>query len=151
MTDYPQERKNEIKDIIVKQFLNDYTTIMRVGLGIREDYHYFDMIKVEVKTDEGSYQGYSMALLKFWNQYYIAQWGWGSCSGCDALEAADDDADRLVDLVLDYQSSISPKLKDKFEVFEYIVKEKINSYNKELLNQFEEDVMKYFQAQVMQA
>lgn len=147
MTDYPQERKNEVKDIVVKHFLDDYETIMKVGLGIREDYHYFDSIETVVRTDEGSYQGDSIILLKRWNEYYIANWGWGSCSGCDALEASNDNADSLAELVLDYQSSITPKLDSEEAVLVYIEKEKVNSYNKEMLHNFEIEVKKYFDAQ----
>lgn len=42
-----------------------------------------------VKTDAGSYQGDSLVLYQNPedNTYGILQFGWGSCSGCDALQA----------------------------------------------------------------
>ena len=144
MTDYPQHRKDEIKDKIIKNYLNSYESIMKTALCIREDWFYPENIEIVAKYDEGSYQGDSMALLKRWKEYYVANWGWGSCSGCDALEASNDDSNKLVDLVLDYQSSVSPKLENKMDILEWISKERQNTYNRELLDNFESEVRKYF-------
>lgn len=44
---------------------------------------------VKVRHDENDYQGDTIALLKKGNTYGILQFGWGSCSGCDALQACD--------------------------------------------------------------
>jgi len=147
LTDYPQERKDEIKDKIINEYLGSYESIMKTALCIREDWFYPDSVEIVVKHDEGSYQGDSMALLKRWKEYYIANWGWGSCSGCDALEASSENPDSLIELVLDYQSSLSPKLETKMEVLEYISKERQNVFDKELLDNFESEVRKYFESQ----
>lgn len=48
-----------------------------------------DSFEVEVVFDEhdNDYQGDSYYLLKDGDKYGILVFGWGSCSGCDALEA----------------------------------------------------------------
>ena len=40
-----------------------------------------------VKVDDNDYQGDSRVLFKDGPQYGILIFGWGSCSGCDALQA----------------------------------------------------------------
>jgi len=59
----------------------------------RNDYHSYgelvDSFEVEEVFSEhdNDYQGDSFYLLKDGNKYGILIFGWGSCSGCDALEA----------------------------------------------------------------
>lgn len=50
------------------------------------------------KAEDNDYQGDSLYLIKS-EQYGIVTFGWGSCSGCDALQAVDRqaDLDRLQD------------------------------------------------------
>lgn len=48
-------------------------------------------VLLEVKDDD--YQGDSRFLLRDGDRYGWLQFGWGSCSGCDALEACDSIAD----------------------------------------------------------
>jgi hypothetical protein len=44
----------------------------------------FDMV---VKVDDHNYQGDSRILFKYQDYFGILIFGWGSCSGCDALQA----------------------------------------------------------------
>jgi hypothetical protein len=45
--------------------------------------------RVLVQWDEDDYQGDTVALIERDGQYGILIFGWGSCSGCDALQACD--------------------------------------------------------------
>jgi hypothetical protein len=51
-----------------------------------------------VRTDEDGYQGDTFVLLGKDDRYGFLVFGWGSCSGCDALQACDsyDDIDALI-------------------------------------------------------
>lgn len=49
--------------------------------------------EVIVETNWGEYDGDSLYLLKAEQGYGILTFGWGSCSGCDSLEACDSQAD----------------------------------------------------------
>lgn len=42
-----------------------------------------------IQVDEGDYQGDSMVLYKKGSKYGYLIFGWGSCSGCDALQACE--------------------------------------------------------------
>jgi hypothetical protein len=48
---------------------------------------------VLLEVTDGDYQGDSRFLLKDGERVGWLQFGWGSCSGCDALEACDSKAD----------------------------------------------------------
>ena len=43
--------------------------------------------KILVQVDDNDYQGDSRVLYKNGNKYGWLQFGWGSCSGCDSLQA----------------------------------------------------------------
>lgn len=45
--------------------------------------------EILVKVDENDYQGDSLVLYRGDAGYGILNFGWGSCSGCDALQACD--------------------------------------------------------------
>ncbi|MFA5322051.1 MAG: hypothetical protein WC373_05200 [Smithella sp.] len=45
--------------------------------------------EVKIQVDDKDYQGDSRVLYKKDNKYGYLQFGWGSCSGCDALQACD--------------------------------------------------------------
>jgi hypothetical protein len=53
-------------------------------------YDYNPMLKefgeIVVKVDDEDYQGDSRVLYKYGDKYGWLQFGWGSCSGCDALQ-----------------------------------------------------------------
>jgi hypothetical protein len=46
-----------------------------------------DFGKVIVQVDDNNYQGDTRVLLKKGRRYGVLIFGWGSCSGCDALQA----------------------------------------------------------------
>lgn len=66
-------------------------------------YDYQPMLKefgeILVQIDEDNYQGDSYLLYKRDNQYGFLIFGWGSCSGCDALQSCDniDEVQELMD------------------------------------------------------
>jgi hypothetical protein len=45
--------------------------------------------EILIQVDDNDYDGDSRLLLKDGNSYGILIFGWGSCSGCDALQACD--------------------------------------------------------------
>jgi len=45
--------------------------------------------EILVQSDDDDYQGDSRVLYRDADRYGILIFGWGSCSGCDALQAAD--------------------------------------------------------------
>jgi hypothetical protein len=49
--------------------------------------------EVLLQVDAGSWQGDTYALLRDGARYGVLVFGWGSCSGCDALAACSSDAD----------------------------------------------------------
>lgn len=57
-------------------------------------------VEIKVEEDEGSYQGDSILLVSDndSDRYGVLVFGWGSCSGCDAYEAAWGDEDALNEL-----------------------------------------------------
>ena len=54
--------------------------------AILESFEY----EILLKKDYGSYQGDTLVLFKDNNKYGFLNFGWGSCSGCDALAACSD-------------------------------------------------------------
>lgn len=67
-------------------------------LPIKSDSYYYsygqllESFEVEVlhRVDDDDYQGDTRVLLRDGDRYGILTFGWGSCSGCDALEACRD-------------------------------------------------------------
>lgn len=49
--------------------------------------------EILIEEKEVDYQGDSLYLIKRGHRYGVLTFGWGSCSGCDALEACDDQED----------------------------------------------------------
>lgn len=60
---------------------------------------------VAVQVDDSDYQGDSRVLYHDENRFGWLQFGWGSCSGCDALQACDTWSD-LQGLVDDLRSQV---------------------------------------------
>ncbi len=66
---------------------------MRAVAPSRYGYTYDDLItsmevEVLIEVSDDDYQGDTRALVKDGNRYGVLTFGWGSCSGCDALQAA---------------------------------------------------------------
>lgn len=55
--------------------------------------------EILIQVDEEAYQGDSFLIYKNDNKYGLLVFGWGSCSGCDALQACDtiDEVQELMD------------------------------------------------------
>jgi len=49
-----------------------------------------------LKVDDNDYQGDSRLLLTDGFRFGLLFFGWGSCSGCDALQSAQDDGERAL-------------------------------------------------------
>lgn len=60
---------------------------------------------ITLKSDMGSYQGDSDVLLRKDGRWGYLYFGWGSCSGCDALEACDNAQD-LAELFDELSSAV---------------------------------------------
>ena len=63
-------------------------------------------VKVILSRHDRDYQGDSYYLLQNCDEYGILIFGWGSCSGCDALEACLGDSESLTALRDDLWQSI---------------------------------------------
>lgn len=72
---------------------------------------------VLLKSDQDDYQGDSLVLIQNGERYGVLKFGWGSCSGCDALEGADT-VKELQELVDELEASV--KWFDKEGVIEYL-------------------------------
>lgn len=62
-------------------------------LPVQDYYSYDDLIEslgheVILKVEDNDYQGDTRVLLRDGQRYGVLIFGWGSCSGCDALESA---------------------------------------------------------------
>ena len=90
--------------------------LMKIYPGLNEDghwlygvYDYQPLIdsfgEVLNQVELGSYQGDTTALLQKDNLYGLLQFGWGSCSGCDALQGCNN-INELVELYEDLRNSI---------------------------------------------
>jgi hypothetical protein len=53
-------------------------------------------VRVVLRVDDNDYQGDTRMLLTDGQRFGILIFGWGSCSGCDAFEAAEGDLAALV-------------------------------------------------------
>jgi hypothetical protein len=75
------------------------------------DESYSDLVKstgvaILVENSDDDYQGDTRMLVKQGRRYGILTFGWGSCSGCDALEAAGSNVEALAKLRQDIYDQI---------------------------------------------
>ena len=61
--------------------------------------------EIIVQRDESGYQGDTLAVIKNGNRYGYISFGWGSCSGCDALQGCDT-VDSICDLANCFEQSV---------------------------------------------
>lgn len=54
---------------------------------------------VVLSADDNDYQGDSYRVFKNGNMYGLLVFGWGSCSGCDALQDADESPNREMEVL----------------------------------------------------
>ena len=88
--------------------------------GYNRDYGSFlgEFGKIIIKVEDGGYQGDTLLVYKNEkNQFGFLSFGWGSCSGCDALQACDtvEDLQELMDHL--YNSIIWFDSKDALSTF----------------------------------
>lgn len=62
--------------------------------------------EILLQVDDDDYQGDSFLIYKKDNKYGLLIFGWGSCSGCDALQACDD-IDEVQELMDSLYNSIT--------------------------------------------
>lgn len=82
-------------------------------------YSYDDLIEsmdveVLIEKHDGSYQGDSFYLVQKGDEYGLLIFGWGSCSGCDALEGCST-YERVVELRNDMYEEIDWMPLDEFK------------------------------------
>ena len=75
------------------------------------DYDYGELVAtmpgyVLHSFDVGDYQGDTFYLLKDGTRYGVLVFGYGSCSGCDALQGCESDVQRVTELRNDMYNSI---------------------------------------------
>jgi hypothetical protein len=58
------------------------------------------------QVDDNDYQGDSRVLVRDYHRYGLLFFGWGSCSGCDALQAAEGNPAELATLRADLRRKI---------------------------------------------
>ena len=79
-----------------------------------QEYYYYDYQpiidafgKIIIQKDDDDYQGDSYIVYKFEdNRYGVLIFGWGSCSGCNALQACYGNRDEIQDLINSLYNSI---------------------------------------------
>ena len=52
-------------------------------------------LQIEAWADDQDYEGDSFAIVRSGEQFGFLRFGWGSCSGCDALAGAETDQDHV--------------------------------------------------------
>lgn len=91
------------------------TTIKEAFGPTDKDYYYRsedyqDLIglfcdEIVIEASDNDYQGDTYAILRRGTEYGYLEFGWGSCSGCDALEACDSD-EEMADLANQLAASV---------------------------------------------
>lgn len=84
---YPEElKRDDGKTYIYSLWIDDYGPILR-SFG-----------KILLQVDDDNHQGDSRVIYKKNGQYGFLFFGWGSCSGCDELQAcaSEKDVDELI-------------------------------------------------------
>ena len=101
--------------------------------------------EILIQVDEEDYQGDSMLLYKLENDKYgILIFGWGSCSGCDALQGCNN-YEEVDDLISDLKSKIV-EFNNKEDIVKYINNENRKleySWYEKTYQEFYEKVKEY--------
>ena len=114
----------------------------------RGDLHdYSPIIKsfgdVLVQVDEEDYSGDSFVLLRKDDQYGFLCFGWGSCCGCDALQACEtvEDIDELIDELQDDIKWFDSLAEAKAYIADDPLRRGSHYYHAEEWNEFKTKVM----------
>ena len=121
----PQDAIKMVESSSGYNHFSSYESIIETAAILRG---YGRLTLVDEESDN-DYQGDSIALYKNGDTYYFIQWGWGSCSGCDALQAANDATD-IAEMVLDYSPTPIGGVE---KVLSYLTNELQNNYSRELI------------------
>ena len=126
--------KQQLIDKYAKDDFERYEHVLLAAI----EFKYGVEAEVVVHAQEDDYQGCSTFIAKDSNnKYYYYSYSWGSCSGCDALQAEGGEA-----LVSEYV----PIQLDEDKVIEYMEKEKINQiYNGAMIDEAVEQFKKYLE------
>lgn len=100
--------------------------------------------KVVIQVDDEDYQGDSRVLYRDGDKVGYLQFGWGSCSGCDALQGCNDMTD-LQALVNELEASVKwfDSIPEAYEFFKTHDWRGDYSYHMEEQKKFVETCLKY--------
>ena len=114
----------------------DYEECIRAAVLLR----YKRIMDIIIQENDNDYQGDSILIGKDgYGQYYYCEWGWGSCSGCDMMQAESDN-DTEENVVIQMLHSIVPiphddkKPYNVDQVLEYLEKQKSTEYRSDLID-----------------
>lgn len=131
---------------------------VRVGLGSEyDDYkscvvtalnvYYDEFPEMILEQSDDDYQGSTVGVAKgsnyipnFGPKYYYYSFGWGSCSGCDLLEA-----EGPIATIENLRTSIVPIPLETISVTKYLENETVNSYDKDLVKNLLQDWKEYIE------
>jgi hypothetical protein len=115
-------------DGLFREIQSNYENIIEAS-ALYRGYGVIHLVEEEKDND---YQGDSVAVFKSHDQdiYYFSQWGWGSCSGCDALQASYGNYVALQEMVIEYPPT---PIGNRSKVVPYLKGELQNNYHTNLV------------------
>lgn len=101
--------------------------------------------EILIQVDEEAYQGDSFLLYKNDNKYGFLTFGWGSCSGCDALQACDtiDEVQELMDRLYNAIIWFDSLQELKCYISDYSIVELQWYFYSDTFKEFKEKVLNY--------
>jgi hypothetical protein len=119
----------------------------RVNMGCIGEYQPMlnEFGQIVIQVDDSDYQGDSRVLYKKDEMYGYLQFGWGSCCGCDALQACES-IEEVQNLMNELHSQI--KWMSKEDMLKYFKEHDWKgdySYHQEETKEFVDKVIKYLE------
>lgn len=101
--------------------------------------------EILIQVDEEAYQGDSFLIYKNDNKYGFLTFGWGSCSGCDALQACDtiDEVQELMDNLYNAIKWFDSLQELKCYISDYSIVELQWYFYSDTFKEFREKVLNY--------
>ena len=101
--------------------------------------------EILIQVDEEAYQGDSFLIYKNDNKYGFLTFGWGSCSGCDALQACDtiDEVQELMDSLYNAIKWFDSLQELKCYISDYSIVELQWYFYSDIFKEFREKVLNY--------
>ena len=101
--------------------------------------------EILIQVDEEAYQGDSFLIYKNDNKYGFLTFGWGSCSGCDALQACDtiDEVQELMDSLYNAIKWFDSLQELKCYISDYSIVELQWYFYSDTFKEFREKVLNY--------